>query len=103
MASTSELLKILRPLVLENYDKEEWNFIKDESKGPGGKDRLESIGKDLFGITDYSRKKYGGKIIKRQSGGKVKNFSNSKNVIKKKIGGQIGKPRGWGAARYGIN
>ena len=24
-------------------------------------------------------------------------------IIKKKTGGQIGKPRGWGAARYGIN
>ena len=97
MASKSEILKILRPLVLENYDEEEWKFIKGEGEGPGGKDRLESIAKDLFGL------KYGGKIIKRQSGGKVKNFSNSKNVIKKKIGGQIGKPRGWGAARYGIN
>jgi hypothetical protein len=83
MASKSEILKILRPLVLENYDEEEWKFIKGEGEGPGGKDRLESIGMDLFGLTDYSRKKSGGQIIKRQSGG------------------QIGKPRGWGKARHG--
>ena len=51
------------------------------------------------------------KAIQKIEGGSMKdifleslpsNYSKG-GVIKKKIGGQIGKPRGWGAARYSIN
>ena len=51
------------------------------------------------------------KAIQKIEGGSMKdifleslpsNYSKG-GGIKKKIGGQIGKPRGWGAARYGIN
>jgi|TARA_R110002153_G_scaffold191122_1_gene344005 hypothetical protein len=125
MASTADMLKILRPLVLGQFDKEEWDFVKGESKGPGGKDRLESYGKDFFDLTDYSKKKAGGIIKKKkelqeprgrppkENTNKIKrrgiknkrgeSYNTLKEVIKKKTGGQIGKPRGWGAARHANN
>ena len=109
MASTADMLKILRPLVLGQFDKEEWDFVKGEAKGPGGKDRLESYGKDFFDLTNYSKKKDGGIIKKKKNKIKRRGIKNErgesyntlKEVIKKKTGGQVGKPRGWGKSRYG--
>jgi len=112
MASTADMLKILRPLVLGQFDKEEWDFVKGEAKGPGGKDRLESYGKDFFDLTNYSKKKDGGIIKKKKKlqeprgrPPKEKRMLRgpAPKIIKKKTGGQIGKPKGWGAARHANN
>jgi hypothetical protein len=86
----------------EKFDKdlEYPGFFKNERP-----DDLEEYDKNNK-FTGYRNPSYKGKIFKKKSSGKglhPQGLAKGGRIIKRKGGGQIGKPRGWGAARHANN
>tara|TARA_R110001583_G_scaffold192388_1_gene358812 strand:+ start:72 stop:326 length:255 start_codon:yes stop_codon:yes gene_type:complete len=58
--SKAELFKKYGPFIKENYGKEELDFVKDFSTGPGGLDSLRSY---IISLDPEPVKKYAGGLI----------------------------------------
>ena len=50
-----QLNTFLRPKIISRYGEKEWNFIKDEFKGPGASERARQYYKDY--LTKLNNKK----------------------------------------------
>ena len=99
--SKAELLKKYGPKIKEIYGVEEFNFIKDESSGPGGVDRL----RRLLDSMDAKTLNRGGMVKKRSKkfskGGTTMAMGKAKMAKKKMMRGGMAKKkmRGGGMAK----
>jgi hypothetical protein len=85
--SKAQILKEFSPKIIRQFGEDELKFIKDESSGPGGVDRLRSYVRDYF----YAK---GGSVTKKKmmrGGGMLKAAGKKKmmrgGVAKKKMRG----------------
>jgi len=91
--SKAELLKKYGPKIKEIYGAEEFNYIKEESSGPGGVDRLRS----LLDSMDAKTLNRGGMVKKRSKkfsqGGTTMAMGKAKMAKKKMMQGGMAKKK----------
>jgi len=88
----AELLKTYRPKIIELYGVDEFKFIKDETTGPGGVDRL----RNLLDSMDAKTLNRGGMVKKKKpmkanKGGTPMAMGKAKMAKKKMRGGGMAK------------
>jgi len=98
--SKAELLKKYGPKIKELYGAEELKYVKEESSGPGGVDRL----RNLLDSMDAKTLNRGGMVKKKKpmkasKGGTPMAMSKAKMAKKKMRGGGMTKMRGGGMAK----
>jgi hypothetical protein len=98
--SKAELLKKYGPKIKEIYGAEELKYVKEESSGPGGVDRL----RNLLDSMDAKTLNRGGMVKKKKpmkasKGGTPMAMGKAKMAKKKMRGGGMTKMRGGGMAK----
>ena len=98
--SKAELLKKYGPKIKELYGAEELKYVKEESSGPGGVDRL----RNLLDSMDAKTLNRGGMVKKKKpmkasKGGTPMAMGKAKMAKKKMRGGGMTKMRGGGMAK----
>jgi hypothetical protein len=98
--SKAELLKKYGPKIKKIYGAEELKYVKEESSGPGGVDRL----RNLLDSMDAKTLNRGGmakkkKPMKASKGGTPMAMGKAKMAKKKMRGGGMTKMRGGGMAK----
>ena len=95
--SKADIMKEFGPKIVKQFGKDELDFIKGESSGPGGVDRLRSYVRDYFyakgGAVTKKKMRSGGMVAKKKmrGGGMAKVAAKKKmmrgGVAKKKMRG----------------